>query len=312
MRGEALKAVWDIGKSRPRQLWLRRAVFQIHLWLGMGLGLYVFAISVSGSALVFRNELYNAFTATPVILPSSGSRLAPEDLRAAALAAYPGYGLSRVWENEQNPNQAVEIVLERGGSETQRLFDPFTGRDLGNAIPTGIRVVSWLQNLHVNLLGGETGRLINAGAAVLWLVIGVTGALVWWPGTGNWRRSFTVRWKNVGWGRFNWDLHGAAGIWTLAFVLLWGITGLHVTVPRPFWAVVDYLEPPPDGYRPDPRIGEVILRWSARLHFGSFGGRPVQVLWALIGLVPVLLFATGVAMWWLRLVRRKPVTGGSK
>jgi uncharacterized iron-regulated membrane protein len=41
----------------PRRTFLRRALFQIHLWVGIGLGIYVFLICVSGSALVFHHEL---------------------------------------------------------------------------------------------------------------------------------------------------------------------------------------------------------------------------------------------------------------
>ncbi len=40
-----------------RRTFLRRALFQIHLWVGIGLGIYVFLICVSGSALVFHHEL---------------------------------------------------------------------------------------------------------------------------------------------------------------------------------------------------------------------------------------------------------------
>jgi len=42
---------------RPRQLWLRRALFQIHLWAGIALSLYVVVVALSGSILVFENEL---------------------------------------------------------------------------------------------------------------------------------------------------------------------------------------------------------------------------------------------------------------
>jgi uncharacterized iron-regulated membrane protein len=41
--------------------WLRRALFQVHLWTGLAIGLYVFAICASGSAMVFRRELDRAF-----------------------------------------------------------------------------------------------------------------------------------------------------------------------------------------------------------------------------------------------------------
>jgi uncharacterized iron-regulated membrane protein len=46
--------------SQPRTTRLRKAIFQIHLWSGIAIGLYVFLISVTGSILVYRNELYTA------------------------------------------------------------------------------------------------------------------------------------------------------------------------------------------------------------------------------------------------------------
>src|SRR6185503_17821732 len=49
--------VWQQWTRQPQKLWLRRAVFQIHLWSGIGVGLYVLMISVTGSVLVYRNEM---------------------------------------------------------------------------------------------------------------------------------------------------------------------------------------------------------------------------------------------------------------
>jgi len=44
----------------PRKLWLRRALFQIHLWAGIFLSLYIVVIALTGAILVFEDE----FTAT--------------------------------------------------------------------------------------------------------------------------------------------------------------------------------------------------------------------------------------------------------
>jgi uncharacterized iron-regulated membrane protein len=41
------------------------------------------------------------------------------------------------------------------------------------------------------------------------------------------------------------------------------------------------------------------------IHFGDFGGLPVQILWAVLGLVPVLLVITGYVMWWNRVLKKK-------
>jgi uncharacterized iron-regulated membrane protein len=46
--------------SNPRTVILRKAIFQVHLWSGIGAGLYVLLMSITGSILVYRNELYTA------------------------------------------------------------------------------------------------------------------------------------------------------------------------------------------------------------------------------------------------------------
>ena len=58
--GCSMSTAWQRWVRRPQKVWLRKAVFQIHLWSGIGLGLYIFFISVTGSVLVYRNELYVA------------------------------------------------------------------------------------------------------------------------------------------------------------------------------------------------------------------------------------------------------------
>jgi uncharacterized iron-regulated membrane protein len=61
--------------SRPQSVWLRKAIFQIHLWSGIGLGLYILLVSTTGSIVVYSNELYRAATPGPTIVAQSGTRL---------------------------------------------------------------------------------------------------------------------------------------------------------------------------------------------------------------------------------------------
>jgi uncharacterized iron-regulated membrane protein len=46
---------------------LRRIFFQIHLWVGMAAALYVVVLSLSGSAIVFRNELENSKNSDSIV-----------------------------------------------------------------------------------------------------------------------------------------------------------------------------------------------------------------------------------------------------
>jgi uncharacterized iron-regulated membrane protein len=316
---------------RPQNLWLRRALFQIHLWTGIGLGIYVVLISVSGSVIVFRNELYKAFTEPVKKVAISGRRLTQEELKAAARRAYPGYSVSFVFD-AKSPDQAIEIWMEGQGQKKQRLFDPYTGKDLGGSVPNSIRMVAWLSDLHTNLLYKETGRIVNGLGAGFLTLLSLTGAVIWWPGVRKWRRSLTIR-PQANWKKLNWDLHSAVGFWTLSFVFMWGFTGVYVVWPTPFQRainrfapleqyrleplaqssfaapsvfvpVADQGAPPPRRVRP-PRhfsFGDKIIRWLTWLHFGNFAGWKVKAVWAALGLAPPFLFVTGILMWWNRVL----------
>lgn len=320
--------------SQPQRVWLRRAIFQIHLWTGIGAGIYVLLVSISGSAVVFRNDIYAATESPVIFVAPAGERLSQGQIEEAAERTYPGYEVTQFYQFAGAPNRAVELRLEKGRRLKNRLFDPYTGRDLGASVPWQISVMAWFEDLHVNLFGGRIGRQINAAGGVLWTLLGLTGMVVWWQGIQNWKRGLIVRFKS-GWKRVNWDLHSALGFWTLLLTLMWGVTGVFAAIPDPFRAAVDYLEPlqrieyrdtgsrgrgaaqVQDGQRGQrgqrggrgrrpqfkPRVGDQILRGAYALHFGNFAGTKVKIAWVILGLIPGVLFVTGTLMWINRKIR---------
>src|SRR5271155_3347142 len=101
-------SVWQRWLRQPQNVWLRKALFQVHLWSGIGIGLYVLMISVTGSVLVYSNELFVASTPKPIISTASGPRLNDEQLTEAVQRVYPGYQVENL-ERPRNPDQAVDI-----------------------------------------------------------------------------------------------------------------------------------------------------------------------------------------------------------
>ena len=141
----------------PQAVWLRRALFQVHLWTGLFLGLYIVAISLSGSALVFRDRIFQAIGNKPRAVVISGPRLPDDKLRSRAENVYPRYHAGYVFRGKQR-DQASIVVLEQNGKYIEELFDPYSGQDLGPADPGVLRALTWLADLHFNLLAGEEGR----------------------------------------------------------------------------------------------------------------------------------------------------------
>jgi uncharacterized iron-regulated membrane protein len=283
---------WEQWVHRPRSLWLRKALFQVHLWAGISLGLYVIVVCLSGSAAVFNSELYTAFQPKPMLVPRAGPRMSRADVRAAAQRAYPGRSITRV-SVSLDPREAATVSFGTDVFADQRFFDPYAGRDVGNARPFGLRMVSFFSVLHMRLLLGYNGRLLNGAGGLLSAALCLTGLVIWWPGMRRWRRSLTIHF-DANPKRLNWDLHNAVGFWTFAIVFMWAITGAYLVFPMPFENALVVI------------TGDHLnIHWTLHaLHVGNFAGWPVKVLWAVLGLAPPLLFVTGFIMWWHRALGR--------
>jgi uncharacterized iron-regulated membrane protein len=305
---------------QPQRVWLRRAAFQVHLWIGLAIGLYVVVLSLTGSVLVYRNEL-DGYLATPrAVFDEQKRAMTGDELRAAAERAYPGWTVAELYEGRTTrragrggrggnrpPDPTASVIIERAGERKDRLLDPYSGQDLGDSTTRGQFFVLWLVRLHDELLlDRPDGPWWNGFLSLIFTLLVVTGAVVWWPGANRWKRSLTVKWSS-GWRRFNWDLHSALGFWLFLFMLMWGVSGWYLGMPEPLTNFVDRISDPEGVYGERP--GDIALTWLTRLHFGRWrepGWGPwLKAAWAAIGLVPAVMLVTGVVMWWNRVIRRR-------
>jgi uncharacterized iron-regulated membrane protein len=209
----------------------RAAVFQIHLWAGLALGIYAFLIGITGSLLMFHEEIVHQMAPAPKVSHESPRSL--EEIRTRIVASYPEW---QVWSFEipSEPGQPwSSYILGKGKSKL--VYADAEGnivgeRDLAN---TWFGVV---QRFHSNLLLPR-GRLINGIAGLALTLIACTGIVLWWPAAGAWRSAFrivrTSNWKGV-----VYDLHRVGGALSVAFVLLFCITGAYFTWPAIYRGIV--------------------------------------------------------------------------
>jgi uncharacterized iron-regulated membrane protein len=204
-------------------------------------------IGITGSILVFHEELDALFAPRAAQVRSSGA---------------PEAGLSRVLDNilSEYAGAKIKSVLypteslpafrtTAAGKDDMLIFsDAGTGRILG-ASRLADSWLAWTRSLHANLLMGRTGRVVNGVGSALLLIICITGAVIWWPGARRWKRSFTVK-LHAPWKRFNFYFHSATGFWSLAILLVWGLTGVYFGWPRQFTAFVAQFSPVTNGRPP--------------------------------------------------------------
>jgi len=245
---------------------MRRAIFQIHLWVGVLAGVYIFIVSLTGAALVFRIDMQRALYPDLFTPRARGPLADPVTVMESVSRAYSDHKLSGV-DAPTSARPTYLAYVTRGTDFLTVLIDPVSAEVLGE-LPdrTAIRA---LQDLHFNLMLGRSGRAINGIGAACTLVMVVTGAWLWWTSRRNWRRAA-------------WELHRTAGVWSAVFIAMWAMTGLSFGFPREFRSAVSVLSPISMGRAPQspaPETSDTRARPSWREQIatarGLAPGRPV-------------------------------------
>ena len=103
--------------------------------------------------------------------------------------------------------------------------------------------VRFFHDLHGHIfIAGGLGREIVGWLGVAMLVLGCSGLYLWWPKSGQWKAAFTVRRTAKGI-RFNRELHGAVGIWSLVLFMVVNFTGVYLAFPQQISAAVNTVWP---------------------------------------------------------------------
>jgi uncharacterized iron-regulated membrane protein len=208
----------------PRRTFLRRALFQIHLWAGIGVGLLASVACLTGSAVVYKHALETHLSPS-LYRTVSAPRASADTLISRARALHPGWTLEYIdtgrTSSESDSREPWIFYLAPPGAEPfdrdiTAYLDPSTGRLLGQMQrSTALHpatAIDWIAELHYRLLGGNAGGVVNGIGALLLFVLCATGILIWWPGGRHWHSHLKIHW-HARWPRLNWDLHNVVGFW---------------------------------------------------------------------------------------------------
>lgn len=245
------------GRKRLRGVWLA-----IHKWLGLSLGLVIAIIGLTGSILVFYQEIDEwlnpeLLTVSP---PSEHANYRPPDEIFAAAAAAAPSGAEMVFANyPRTPETAFSVTFSKPQGDSQDtwdvLVDPYTAKVTGTRLIRSSEqwfsriFVYFLFDLHINLLiPSEWGSTIVGIVAILAIISISLGLVLWWPPRRKWRRAFAVRWRSSG-QRLTYDLHQVFGIYPWIVVLALLVSGIYFNLPATFMAAVRAFSPQTtDGY----------------------------------------------------------------
>ena len=213
-------------RSWPRLL--RGTLSWLHLWLGLVAGTVFALVGLSGSVLVFHDDLLQ--WQHPELV---GHELrADGDVLARVLREWEPRGLGSVHLPEPDGVPTWQGYFSDG---RRGYFDPASG-DLLLMRSAEDDWLLWLHDFHIELLGGERGKEVLG--IVGWIAVGLllSGLYLWWPKAGRMLAQLKMhrgppvrRW-------LSW--HRSSGVLLLPLLLLATLTGVGMIYHAGFRTVL--------------------------------------------------------------------------
>lgn len=240
---------------------MRRALLILHRYTGLAVGLLLSLTGITGSLLVFDHALDEKLAPATVAFAPSSERASLEEVLSAARAALPGQPQPERLYLARQPGSPHVVRFAVGEGDALRRIEV-------SVAPTDARVLavrewgaypmSWIYRLHFTLLAGDTGKTVVGVGGLFLLFFCISGAVIWWPRRGRWRRALTVK-RGAGRVRFHYDLHKVAGIYLLPVLFIVAFSGVALVFHTPMEKMVGRLLPVDERPAPRSKLGDTAL-----------------------------------------------------
>ncbi len=219
---------------------------RIHLYLGIGTGLIIMITCLTGAILVYEKELMQLFHPDRYFVKAETTRLSTDSLINKLKLQEPKAGINSI-KLYNNPGRTAEISITLGGEQKSKKAAA-TREVKGQKKPAeGTRLVAflnpyngqvmeiynhrksffyWVMDVHRWMLGGDIGKMVVGVATLLFLVIIITGIVLWWPRNKQILKQRLKIKSGAGFKRLNHDFHVVLGFYSSIFLFVLAFTGL--------------------------------------------------------------------------------------
>ncbi|MDC6366327.1 MULTISPECIES: PepSY domain-containing protein [Flavobacteriaceae] len=208
---------------------IRALINDIHLWLGLISGIIIFLVCLSGTILTFEKEIKQLFKEEMKIEPS-GNKASLLSLVQDPKIQSKGQLTSITLPSEDH--LPYEFVIKENPKQrrgTSYKINPYTSEVVAPQ-KTGVDafMLSMFKLHRWLLLDIKWGRPIVGIATIIFLILSLTGIVLWFPKKLKWKnikKGFKIK-TDANWKRINHDLHNTLGFYSCILILIMGITGL--------------------------------------------------------------------------------------
>ncbi len=205
---------------------MKKIINKIHLWLGLSVGLIIVLVSVTGCILAFQVEIENLSQSYRYVAEENTKMLPPSGLAEIAGREMPGKKVHSVRYGAKDESVRVSFYDDDPEYYYLVFIDPYHGNVL--------KVKDMDQDFFRIILMGhfylwlphEIGQPVVATATLIFIVMLITGIVLWWPkNKAAASQRFSIKWS-ARWRRKNYDLHNVLGFYACWIAIFLAITGL--------------------------------------------------------------------------------------
>ncbi|MBI3232740.1 MAG: PepSY domain-containing protein [Bacteroidetes bacterium] len=205
---------------------IKKYIHKIHLWLGLSVGIIIFIIAITGCIYAFQTEIQDLTQPFRFIEKQQKPFLPPSKIKSIAERELPSKSIHSVVY--ANKTRASVVTFYKAAEDYYYLvyINPYTG-DVLKVKNMNEDFFRFILNGHFYLwLPSKVGQLVVASATMIFLVMIITGIILWFPkNKAAVKQRFTIKW-NTKWRRTNFDLHNVLGFYVSWIAILFTITGL--------------------------------------------------------------------------------------
>lgn len=211
-----------------------------HVYLGIIAGAIVAFVGVTGSILVFQDEIDRALNPELFYIMEQEKKMSFDEIIPVIHRRYPDLSFNYIMSDlEERPNRAYQLF--NFATEDEYFINPYTGELSGKRLHESsfIHIVT---ELHRTLLIPAAGRYIVGLATLCLLILTISGLRLWIP--QKWKQLkdvLTVKFS-AGLKRQNYDWHNVLGFYSAPVVSLLSLTGICFTFSAPVIALLFMLD----------------------------------------------------------------------
>jgi uncharacterized iron-regulated membrane protein len=226
-----------VAVKTPARMWAPRTVrlwCGVHTWSSLICTLFLLVLCLTGLPLIFHDELdhFSAGSVEPPELPAGTPRISVDRAAEIARDRVPGSVVQFIIADRDDPIWRVTMAPTPSARELSAVVDvdARTGDVLRVSKAFSGPVMSFILQLHTDLLAGQLGSFFLCFIGLTFLTSVISGVVIYGPFMRR-QRFGIVRQRNGS--RRRWlDLHNLLGIVVTLWLVVVGGTGVVNTLAR--------------------------------------------------------------------------------